>query len=203
MIRINLLPVKEQQAENLRRKQLTVGGAVLGAALLVMGGFYYMQYSEFGRLEKEMADLRNDILALNIKVKEVGDLQNKIKDLRSKNKIFEDLSKKRIGPVRVLESISTATPTSLWLTELKETGGNITLTGLAMDNQTIADFMRALADSKHFTNVDLVEVVQERATGTPLKKFSIKSAVLYQPAEVKPVEAKSSGPAVKKQERKG
>lgn len=205
MIRINLLPVKEQAAESLRRQQLTIGGAVLGLAFLAMGGVYYWQYREFGRLEKEMADLRNDILALNIKVKEVGDLQNKIKDLRGKNKIFEDLSKKRVGPVRVLESISSATPTSLWLTELKETGGNITLTGLAMDNQTIADFMRALANSKYFTNVDLVEVVQEKSAGAPLKKFSIKSAVLYQPAEPKPVEtkAKADGPAAKKQERKG
>lgn len=207
MIRVNLLPVKERAAENLRRQQLTVGGAVLGIALLTLGGIYYLQYREFGRLENELTDLRHDILALNIKVKEVGDLQNKIKDLRSKNKIFEDLSKKRIGPVRVLESISTATPTSLWLTELKEAGGNITLNGLATDNQTIADFMRALANSKYFTNVDLIEVVQERSAGTPLKKFSIKTAVQYQPAEVKPVEtkakAKADGPAVKNQERKG
>lgn len=91
MIRINLLPVKEQAAETLRRQQLTIGGAVLGLALLAMGGVYYLQYREFGRLENEMADLRNDILTLNTKVKEVGDLQNKIKDLRGKNKIFEVL----------------------------------------------------------------------------------------------------------------
>ena len=206
MIRINLLPVKEREAENLRRQQLTLGGAVLGMALLAMGAIYYLQYRELGQLQTEMAELRNEILALNVKVKEVGDLQNKIKDLRSKNKIFEDLSQKRIGPVRVLESISSAAPTSLWLTELRESGGNLVLNGLAMDNQTIADFMRALANSKYFNNVDLVEVVQEKSAGAPLKKFSIRSAVMYKPSEPKPAEtkAKADGPAaIKKEERKG
>ena len=148
MIRINLLPVKELEAESVRRRELTIGGAVLGLALLVMGGIYFLQWREHSRLENELADLRNEIQALNVKVKEVGELQNKIKDLRGKNKIFEDLSKKRVGPVRVLESLSVATPTSLWLTELRENGGNVVINGLAMDNQTIAEFMRALGKLK-------------------------------------------------------
>jgi len=205
MIRINLLPVKELEAETVRRRQLSIGGAVLGASLLAMGGAYFLQSRELTRLGNEMNDLRSEIQSPNAKVKEVGDLENKIKDLRSKNKIFDDLSKKRVGPVRVLESLSTATPTSLWLTEFRDSGGNIVINGLAMDNQTIADFMRALASSKYFSNVDLVEVIQEKGTGSSLKKFSIKSGVVYQPAEPQPVEAnvKAGAPVAKKVERKG
>jgi type IV pilus assembly protein PilN len=196
MIRINLLPVRELEAENVRRREMTIGGAVLGIGLLVMGGAYLFQWREQVRLENELTSLRSEIESLNVKVKEVGDLQNKIKDLGAKNKIFENLSKKRVGPVRVLESLSVAAPTSLWLTELRETGGNLVINGLAMDNQTIAEFMHALANSKYFNNVDLVEVVQEKSATPSLKKFSIKSALLYQPAETKPVETKGkAGPA--------
>ena len=187
MIRINLLPVKELEAESVRRRELTIGGTVLGSALLLLALLYLFQWREHGRLESELADLRSEIQALNVKVKEVGELQNKIKDLRGKNKIFDDLSKKRVGPVRVLESLSVATPTALWLTELKENGGNLVINGLAMDNQNIAEFMRALANSKYFNNVDLVEVVQEKSAAPALKKFSIKSALFYQPTEPKPV----------------
>jgi type IV pilus assembly protein PilN len=200
MIRINLLPVKELEAESLRRRELTIGGAALALAFLVMGGVYFIQWREHSRLETELTDLRSEIHALNVKVKEVGELQNKIKDLRGKNKIFEDLSKTRVGPVRVLESLSVATPASLWLTELRENRGNLVINGLAMDNQTIAEFMRALAKSKYFNNVDLVEVIQEKAAGPGLKKFSIKSALLYQPVEPKPVatKGKAGAPAAKK-----
>ena len=185
MIRINLLPVKELEAESVRRRELTMGGSILGLAILLLGGVYFVQWREHTRLENELTDLRNEIQALNVKVKEVGELQNKIKDLRGKNKIFEDLSKKRVGPVRVLETLSVATPTSLWLTELRENGGNLVINGLAMDNQTIAEFMRALANSKYFNNVDLVEVIQEKSATPALKRFSIKSALLYQPNEPK------------------
>lgn len=195
MIRINLLPVKELEAESVRRSELTIGGATLALACLVMGAVYLFHWREHSRLENELTELRGEIQALNVKVKEVGDLQNKIKDLRAKNKIFEGLSKKRVGPVRVLESLAVATPTSLWLTELRENGGNVVINGLAMDNQSIAEFMRALAKSKYFNNVDLVEVVQERSTAPTLKKFSIKSALLYQPADPKTVEAKVNAPA--------
>jgi type IV pilus assembly protein PilN len=195
MIRINLLPVKELEAESVRRRELTIGGTVLALAFLVMGGVHYFQWREQSRLENELTDLRSEIQALNVKVKEVGDLQNKIKDLRGKNKIFEDLSKKRVGPVRVLESLAVATPNSLWLTELRENSGNVVINGVAMDNQTIAEFMRALAKSKYFNNVDLVEVVQEKAGVPALKRFSIKSALLYQPAEPKPVETKGKASA--------
>jgi len=200
MIRINLLPVKELEAESVRRRELTIGGAALALAFLVMGGVYFFQWREHSRLENELTDLRSEIQALNVKVKEVGDLQNKIKDLRGKNKIFEDLSKQRVGPVRVLETLSLATPTSLWLTELRENRGNVVINGLAMDNQIIAEFMRALANSKYFTNVDLVEVIQEKGAAPGLKKFSMKSTLLYQPVEPKPVETKGKAgtPAAKK-----
>jgi len=205
MIRINLLPVRAIEAETIRRRQLNVGGAVMAVALLAMGGAYFFETRELTRLENELTDLRSEIQSLNTKVKEVGDLETKIKDLRSKNKTFDDLSKKRVGPVRVLESLSTATPTSLWLTEFKDSGGNIVINGLAMDNQTIADFMRALASSQYFNNVDLVEVIQEKGAAPALKRFSIKSAVVYQPAEPKPVEVKvkAGAPAARKVERKG
>lgn len=200
MIRINLLPVRQLEAESVRRRELTIGGVALALAFLVMGGVYFFQWREHSRLENELTDLRGEIQALNVKVKEVGELQNKIKDLRGKNKIFEDLSKKRVGPVRVLESLSLATPTSLWLTELRENRGNLMINGLAIDNQTIAEFMRALANSKYFDNVDLVEVIQEKGAAPGLKKFSIKSTLLYQPAEPKPVETKgkAGAPAGKK-----
>jgi len=190
MIRINLLPVRELEAESVRRRELTIGGAALGLACLTMAGAYFFQWREYHRLESELTELRGEIHSLNVKVKEVGDLQNKIKDLRGKNKIFEDLSQKRVGPVRVLESLSVATPSSLWLTELRDNRGNLVVNGLAMDNQTIAEFMRALANSRYFTDVDLVEVIQEKSAAPALKKFSIKSKLLYQPAETKPIESK-------------
>jgi type IV pilus assembly protein PilN len=181
MIRVNLLPVKDLEAEVSRRHDLAVAGIALGAMVIVMLGLYLYQSYEMSTLNRELAGLRSEIQVLNTKVKQVGDLQNKIKQFTSKNKIIEDLEKKKVGPVRVMESLSMATPTSLWLTELKETGGKLVLNGLAVDNQTVADFMKALAASSYFREVELVETTQGGASTGPYKKFSIRTTVSYQP----------------------
>ena len=191
MIRINLLPIRALQAEITRRREITIGGVVLGGAVALMAGVYIYQSYTLSQLEKELADLRREIQVLNVKVKEVGDLQNKIKDLRSKNKIIQDLNRKKSGPVLVMESLSSATPTSLWLTDLRESGGNLTMNGVAADNQTIADFLRALAASKYFSGVELVETTQGTGPTASLKKFSVRAGVVYRPADAAPADSKS------------
>jgi type IV pilus assembly protein PilN len=203
MIRVNLLPFKELQAEVSRRREIVIGSVVLGAVALLLAAAYFYQTYTLSRLEKEHAELRSEIETLNIKVKEVGDLQNRIKEFKGKHKIIEELNKKKSGPVLVMESLSSATPTSLWLTELRESGGGVTMNGLAIDNQTIADFMKSLAASKYFTDVELVESTQGAGPNASLKRFSIKTGVVYRPPDPPPPEAKakaatSAKPAEKK-----
>jgi type IV pilus assembly protein PilN len=203
MIRVNLLPFKELQAEVSRRREIVIGSVVLGAVALLLAAAYFYQTYTLSRLENELAGLRSEIEALNIKVKEVGDLQNRIKEFKGKHKIIEELNKKKSGPVLVMESLSSATPTSLWLTELRESGGGVTMNGLATDNQTIADFMKSLAASKYFTSVELVESTQGAGPNASLKRFSIKTGVVYRPPDPPPPEAKakaatSAKPAEKK-----
>ena len=182
MIRINLLPVKQISAEVGRRQDLLVAGlSVSMTAALVVGLYMFQSYRLFS-LGSEASGLKKEIEALNVQLKEVGDLQQKVQALEQKIKVIDDLTKKKVGPVKIMESLSLATPARLWLTEFRESGGNLTLGGLAVDNQTVADFLKSLATSAYFANVDLVETTQVEQEGVPLKKFSIRSQLLYQAA---------------------
>ncbi len=181
MIRINLLPVREIKAEVGRRNDLIVAGLSLALTAVLIVGVYLFQSHRRSSLEAEVASLQKEIAALNVQIKEVGDLEKKIGDLKSKLKVIDDLNKKKIGPVKVMESLSSATPARLWLTEFKESSGSLSLNGGATDNQTIADFLRALARSAYFKDVDLIESSQDEKNRPPVKKFSIKGQVLYQP----------------------
>jgi type IV pilus assembly protein PilN len=202
MIRVNLLPVKELLAAERRRRELTIGGIVLGSALLIILGLFAQQYYQVSSLNSELAILRSEIQALNTKVKQVGDLQNRIKEFSAKHKVISDLNKKKAGPVGVMESLAAATPSRLWLTEFREIGGRLTINGIAADNQTVADFLKALATFPYFRDVELVETSQGAQEGGPFKRFSIKSVVTYLPP---PAAADAAGatksPA--KQEKRG
>ena len=183
MIRINLLPVKELKAEVGRRRELMIGAGSLVATLALILGVYLYQLHRTSTLEKELADLRSELQVLNVKAKEVGILQNKIKEHQGKVQVLQSINKKKSGPLGVMESLSAATPSALWLTEFRESGGNVTITGVAVDNQTIAEFLKAIESYAFFKETELVETTQSEQSGVPPRRFLIKSKLLYQPLE--------------------
>jgi type IV pilus assembly protein PilN len=181
VIRINLLPVKQLKAEVIRRRELSFGACCLGITLLALGALYLYQSHQITLLDKELSDLRTELQEFTAKAKGVTDLQNRIKEFEAKHKVIENINKKKSGPVRIMENLSAATPRALWLTQFKETSGDLTITGVAMDNQTIAEFLKALASYANFRDTELVETAQTEQTGLPPRRFLIKSRLLYQP----------------------
>ena len=206
MIRINLLPVKELTAEVGRRQDLLLAGLSLCLTIALAVGLYLFQSFRLYGLRTEADGLKKEVETLNVQLKEVGDLQQIVKALEQKIKVIDDLTKKKVGPVKVMESLSLATPSRLWLTEFKESGGNLTIIGFAIDNQTVADFLKSLSTFAYFSNVDLVETTQVDQDGIPLKKFSIRSQVFYQPPSPPPAPSEKAGtgpaPAATKEAKK-
>jgi type IV pilus assembly protein PilN len=201
MIRINLLPVKELRAEVTRRREIIIGSVVLGLAVVLLIASYSYQSYNLRQLEKEFAELRAELVALNLKVSQVGDLQNRVKEFNGKHKVIVDLNKKKIGPVGVMESLAAATPPRLWLTEFKEVGGKLMMNGFAADNQTVADFLKALARTDYFRDVELVETTQATPDRGQYKRFSIRSMVFYLPQA--PTSGDTSRATTRTEEKKG
>ncbi len=186
MIRINLLPLKETQRAIGQRQQISVALLSLSVALLIMVVPYVMQGRQLARLNAQSDQLQKEIQKLTEQTREARDLDKKKQELQAKLKVIEDLDRKRIGPVHVLEALSSAAPEKLWLVDFNEVNGTATLTGMALDNQTIALFMRQLGQSPYFVNVDLVEATQatsgRRAADSAtagFQRFIIKAGIDY------------------------
>lgn len=198
MIRINLLSTREIEAEIGRRQEIVVTVLALGGTLAICLVVFLFQFFRTTMLQREFAGLRAEMTAMEGEAKEVNELQVKISSLKQKLAVIDDLSKKKVGPVRVMESLSASTPERLWLTEFKEGGGSLTVTGMAIDNQTIADFLKALQKSQYFRDVELVETIQTQQDKTAFKKFAVKSGLLYQPLpeqQTKVAPQKTAAPA--------
>ncbi len=182
MIRINLLSAREIRAEIGRRQDLTVAAASLGVTLALILIVFLYQFSRSTLLSSRLSGMRQEIATLESRAKEVTELQKDNGELKQKLKVIDDLSKKKVGPVRVMEGLSGATPVRLWLTEFKENAGNLSLNGMAVDNQTVADFLKALSSTAYFKDVELVETSQTEQDKLLLKKFSLRSRLIYQPS---------------------
>lgn len=190
MIRINLVPQDEarRQADKQRDRQVAVG--VVLSLLSILAVSEWMTRSASSAVEEEAERYRTQLVALNEKYQEKVLLERKSSELQAKLATIELLERQRRGPVRVLEDLGDATPAKLWLTEMRESGGAVVLSGRGLDNQTVALFMRNLEQSPYFSRVELVETKQVEEGKAKLKEFAIRSTVLYagRPPEAEPTE---------------
>jgi type IV pilus assembly protein PilN len=69
-------------------------------------------------------------------------IEQQKQELREKLRVIGQPEEGR--PVRILADLSSATPDKLWLTEFADSGGTLKLTGIGVDEQTVADFLRKL-----------------------------------------------------------
>jgi type IV pilus assembly protein PilN len=177
MIRLNLLPLKETERAIGRRQQLSLVALGLAIALLIMIVPFIVQGRTLATLDSQIEQLNKEIQQYNTQVKEVHELDRLKKEVQTKLSIIQDLNRKRVGPSRVLDDLSGATPENLWLIDFTENNGQATVTGLALDNETIARFMRQLQASPYFFGVDLVET--SRTTPQPTTPAGADSPVSF------------------------
>lgn len=193
MIRINLLPQQEAQAAAGRRQEMAVGALTLGVALLGLVLAHTWQQARITSSNRELVRLGQELAAIQGPYADVTRMELQKKELREKLKVIAELETRKAGPVRALSDLSAATPDKLWLTEFTETAGNVKLSGLGVDEQTVADFLRRLAASSVFKGVDLEETSQVDQDGIKHKKFVIKSQVNYLGDAAKPNVAAADG----------
>lgn len=179
MIRINLMPRAEarRQAARQRDRQLLmlIGFGLLAAILLTE----FFTRRTANRIQALSDEHQAELAQLSQKHNAAIQLDRRRKELEAKLATIKVLERQRTGPVHVLDDLGAATPDTLWLTEMRESGGMATLLGRGLDNQTIALFMRNLAASPYFANVDLVETKQVEDGQAKLKEFSIRANVMY------------------------
>ncbi len=178
MIAINLLPVREWKRREAVRRQISIfilSLLLLFCLLFAVGaaiqGKVSSQRAELQRLEKKKAKLAY----VNKKIREV---QNKSKEVETKFRAIEKLQQGRTRTVRVLDTVVTCLPIDrLWLTKLDLKGGRLSLAGIALDNHTIALFMRRLEGSSLFKKVRLGSSHKKAVQGHDLMAFDMKVQV--------------------------
>jgi len=184
MIKVNLFPFRAARIKEDIRRQVGVYLLSVIFLVLLLGPFPFHPYSYFS-LNKEVKSLRND---RDVKQKELDSfkdinikivaLKKTIADVELKLKTIKRLEKGKDGPVKLLDDIAMSVPEDkLWLTTLKEQKGTLVLNGTAMDNETVADFMDRLQNTKSINSVQLVRTRQKQIPGFDLsvKDFSLES----------------------------
>jgi type IV pilus assembly protein PilN len=171
MIRINLVRGKRK-----KRRELNVGYTWLALPLVVLAGTIYFHTTVSGRISKLDADIvkaNTDIERLKKEIGEVEKFKVRKAELQKKVDIISNLQKGRTGPVRHFEALSAAIPEKCWIDTLGVKDEKVTLSGIALNNYTIANFMTALGQTGRFRDVVLGAAEQTTVAGVKLVKFNL------------------------------
>lgn len=191
MIKINLLGMEAFKDES-QTRALYMYAASLAAVILACLVIYLFSAGEVDSLAQDVGKLQTDLAQLKVTTNEVRDLEKKKKELSDKLLVIATLKKSKVGPVHILDDLNTAMPDRSWIADMKESAGVMRISGMALDNQTISEFMRALEKSDYFPQVDLVEATQTEKQGVKIHSFVIQAKLSY-PGRIKmEMEAASS-----------
>ena len=171
MIRINLIRGKRK-----KRRELGAGSAWIVVPLVILAGTIYFHTTVTGkisRLNEGIAKANADIARLKQEIGEVEKFKARKAELQKKVDIISNLQKGRTGPVRYFEALSSAIPEKCWIDTLSVKDEKVALSGVALNNYTIANFMTALGQTGRFRDVVLGAAEQATVAGVKLVKFNL------------------------------
>ncbi len=175
MIRINLLGTKPKKGKKGRRlfvmPQLTTDGPsplIAGLAILVVTGaglyMYHMKLqSTHEQLQSAITEADANIASMT-KVKQAYLQRQKDYDaFKRRFDVIDQLRAGQVGPVPLMTNVSATVNNTdgVWLLNMKDDGAKVSLDGVALGPNSVANLMTNLRRSGYFKNVELHETAQE------------------------------------------
>jgi len=191
MIRINLLPHREEKRKA-RRQQFY---ALLGLVSVLAGLIWFLGFSIINRQINAQTDtnefLKQEITILDKDIAEIKKLQEQTNSLLARKGVIEALQANRSETVHLFNELAKQVPEGIYLRTIVQTGQKIVITGYAQSNARITTLMNNLDSAPLLQASTLVETKAETVGGRRLNAFSITTAIARQTtAPVKPMPGK-------------
>ncbi|MCD6292198.1 MAG: PilN domain-containing protein [Deltaproteobacteria bacterium] len=173
MIQINLLPVRAERRKEFIRKQLTIAVLTLLLTAAAIGFMYYQMQTKYNTTNSALQRTNKKIKQLEPVIKKIDQYKKQKQEISKKIAVIIDLDRLRLAPVIVLSDLNRLRPEKLWFTSLKESGHRLTISGVAVDNETIVMFLNNLKQSAPLKQSDLTVLRTKRIDKLELKEFTI------------------------------
>jgi len=188
MIRINLLPVKEEKLINEAKGFLVIFviSIALVVVLVVLNSAVLAEREAESRMRIDEAD--KEIANLKSIMGEIQTLKEKKAKLQEKMDMIVKLQEQNIGPVRVLDELSLKIPSNkIWVEKISLKGDKINMEGKTLENQEVANLMKQLENSLFFSGIELRKVTKDKVVeGVPILSYGLNTVIHYAGRQVQP-----------------
>jgi type IV pilus assembly protein PilN len=190
MIRINLLPVRALKKKETAKQQIFILVFSVGIVLAIGIAVFTVLQTKIITAKKEIERSEAELKQLKAKIGEIENIKKLQDEVKKKLDVLNQLRRDKAGPANRLAKLSESIPDKLWLTKYSESGNNVSLGGIAYNEELIAEFMRNLAATGNFTNVELLVSQQTEISGVKAKQFDLSCQIKSSKTEEPPKPAK-------------
>ena len=154
MIRINLLAVEPlpegPRAGASRGAAMATGAVVLAIVLGLAARDGLAIRRESNRLDERMRVVGRQLAGYHDVAAQREEVERRRADLAQRVALAEALRAAQGAPASLLELVGRVLPDDAWLTELRQRGGVVTLTGRGADMSVLAELVAGLESSGYF-----------------------------------------------------
>lgn len=174
MIRINLLPIRQIKKRLLLRNEFLSFLCAVLVLLLAIALVGMSQTQKIAELKKNIVALTKERDSYQAVLKEIEAIKKQKADLEAKLAVIDKLKLNSQLTVRIVDAIATLTPVNkMWLLSLQLSASVVKLSGIALDNSVIAQYMKELGGSLFFADPDLANSSEIKVADKKLKSFAL------------------------------
>ncbi|MHB1565816.1 MAG: PilN domain-containing protein [Acidiferrobacter sp.] len=152
MMRLNLLPWREQRRKELDRRLMQQAAGALVLVLLVLLYLHMHMAAAIHRQQARNAFLQQAIAQMNAKISKIAAIKKTRSALLARMKVIQQLQADRMQIVHTFNGVARVVPAGVYLTRMAQTGEAFSFSGVAQSNEQVSQFMRNFAASTWFTN---------------------------------------------------
>ncbi len=155
MTRINLLPWREELRQERQKQFITIITLAVILMLTILGAIHFQINNTIDYHNARNNFIQNEINLVNSQITEIRDLQKVRKSLIERMGVIQDLQTSRPSIVHLFSELVRTVPNGVYLKELKQDEGSITIIGEAESNTRVSAYMRKLNESEWLKDPDL------------------------------------------------
>ena len=161
MIRINLLPWREEQRRQQQRQFGLLALLLTLLTLLVIGWIHLYYQQQLAQQQRRNSLLQREIALVDAQIAEIAQLDQQQQQLLARMVVIEQLQSNRPGIVYLFEELVRAVPDGLYLTRLQQQGETLQIEGVAQSHARVSTLLQALEQSEWFTAPQLAYIQSE------------------------------------------
>jgi type IV pilus assembly protein PilN len=196
MIRLNLLPHREQKRQARKKQFISLSISLAILALAVVALVHVVLASRIDNQNSRNQLLKTEIAKLDEQIKEIDRLREQTQALLARKQIVETLQTNRTEAVHLIDQIVRQIPDGIYLRSVKQTDNRVTLIGFAQSNARVSTLMRNIESSPWLEKPALVEIKSVQLPGGRVNEFTLNLLVKRAaPPEAPPPPAKKAAAA--------